>query len=176
MVIISIINNILLSFIIALIVCTLYSFLIYKALPMLTNFTGVFRKSITKVFTPIFLILFLTLTVSWWIVLIVPIILLGIYFYSHQNINTNRLKLHEIKKQNYIPVIEEWISFQKDMKISKYEVFLESKNNEINSTVFLYIKANLDYHEIRLLEEKLPQNTLIRINNFEKKRIIGYSL
>jgi hypothetical protein len=175
MVILHILNNILLSLITALFVSFIYSYLFYKTLPLVTDFPSVFGESIKIVFLPISLITFLSLIISPWILLFIPIgIILYFTIRKVQSIKQKE-KFRKIEQEKFIPVIEEWISKQKAMRIKDYHIYLKLNKDNLQATIYVYIESGLDRGQIRLLEEKLPPNTVLRIENFQKKTIITNS-
>ncbi|WP_161515197.1 hypothetical protein [Priestia megaterium] len=162
-------NNILLPLLITLGVNFLYSYIIYAFFPLLTNFKSIYWRSIKSTFIPLYLVLFVSLNVSLWILVIIPLFLISILI--RKKLKLNKKYLSNIRQSKFKPIVEEWIAKQNVMRINNYSINIEIEKAQIKATVYLFVSNSLDYEEINNLEKRLPDNTIVRIKKTQKKNL-----
>lgn len=172
MVILTIFNNILLSLFIALGISFLYSYIFYKTFSLLTSFSAVYKESFQKIFIPLWLYMFFTLTVSLWLILLLPILLCAFFFLKKVMDSKRKAHFNKIKEEEFRPFITEWITKQQSMKISNYSIIMKGEKEALEATIFLYIESGLDNEQIKALARMLPSYTVIRAINKPKKKLI----
>ncbi|RFB41298.1 hypothetical protein DZB86_10820 [Bacillus sp. RC] len=162
-------NNILLPLLITFGANLIYSYVIYTFFPLLTNFKSIYWKSIKNNFIPLYLLLFLAINLSLWILLLIPVLFISIL--SLKKLKLNKNFLSHIKQRDFKPVIDDWISQQHVMRINNYSINIQTEKSQVQATVYLFISNDLDYEEINKLEKSLPENTIVRIKKLQKKNL-----